>query len=156
MPAAGIADTRGGDRRYPPVAPDLGLGRGHPPEGRDGRLGPELLIESDGGVEHDNRENREGIHVFAQCPRDDPGSNEKPDDEALELAEEDLPGTDPRSLHQLVGAVGRQTPGRFLRRKSLGGRPELRQHRDRGPEVPASLLRGVDSNAGRGHAFAPD
>ena len=53
-------DSRGGNRSDLPVAPHLGLGRGHLLERRDGFLRAELLVEADDGVEDDDGEDGDG------------------------------------------------------------------------------------------------
>ena len=55
-------DARGGNRSDLPVAPHLGLGRGHLLERRDGLLGLEFLVEADDGVEDDDGEDGDGVH----------------------------------------------------------------------------------------------
>jgi len=82
-------DACGRNRSDLPVAAHLGLGRGHLLESRDGLLGVELLVEADDRVEDDNREDGDGIDRFAQQAGDYSRGDEDPDDEALELPEED-------------------------------------------------------------------
>ena len=83
IPEAGIEVTC-------PSRRTLACGRGHLLERRDGLLRVELLVEADDGVEDDDGEDGDGIHHFAQHAGDDTGRDENPDDEALELAEENL------------------------------------------------------------------
>ena len=111
-------DSRGRNRSDLPVAPHLGLGRGHLLERRDGLLRVELLVEADDGVEDDDGEDGDGVHHFAQHAGDDTGRDENPDDEALELAEENLQRADALAFLQFVRAVSREALCCFLRRQS--------------------------------------
>ena len=133
-------DCRGRNRSDLPVASHLGLRRGHLLERRDGFLRVELLIEADDGVEDDDGEDGDGVHHFAQHAGDDAGGDENPDDEALELAEENPQRADALAFLQFVRAVSREALRRFLRRKSGCRGAELRQHFLGGPVVPESSL----------------
>ena len=145
-------DSRGRNRSDLPIASHLGLGRGQLLERRDGLLRVELLVEADDGVEDDDGEDGDGVHHFAQHAGDDTGRDENPDDEALELAEENLQRADALAFLQLVRAIGREALRRFLRRESGRCGTELGQHLLGRLAVPglASWLCG--DGGCRGHA----
>jgi len=75
------------------------------------------------------REDGDAVHYFTEETGDDTGGDENPDDEALELAEENLQRTDTLAFLQLVRAVDREPLRRFLRRESLrsAGKPNPRR-----------------------------
>ena len=73
-------------------------------------------MEADDRVEHDDGEDSDGVHHFAQHAGDDARDNENPDNEALELAQENLERADTFAFFQLVRAVGREALRCFLRR----------------------------------------
>ena len=126
------------------VAPHLGLGRGQLPERRDGLLGLEFLIEADERVEDDDSEDGDTVDYFTEEAGDDTGGDENPDDEALELAEENLPRTDALAFFQLVRSLGGEASGGFRCRQSGRCGAEMGQRLLRSTVVPgyAFLLFG--------------
>ena len=148
-------DSRGRNRSDLPVASHLGLRRGHLFERRDGLLRVELLVEADDGVEDDDGEDGDGIHHFAQHAGDDAGHDENPDDEALELAEENLQRADALAFFQLVRAVGREALCCFRCRKSGRCGAELCQHFLGRLAVPGFSFWLCGDGGCCGHAMAP-
>ena len=118
-------DVCSGNRSDLAVAPYLGLGRGHALERRDRFLGLELLDKADDRVEDDDGEDGEGIHQLTEQPGDGGRGNQNPDDQALELAQEELKWRDLPAFFQGVGAIGREPLFRFRGREpgSGGGHP---------------------------------
>jgi hypothetical protein len=78
--------------------------RGHPLEHRDGFLSIVLLKEADDGVEDDDGEDGAGVHHLAQRTGDEPGRNEYPDNDTLELTQKI--SCSPRSLQCAMKPAG--------------------------------------------------
>ena len=135
-------DSGGGNRSDLPVAPHRGLGRGQLLERRDGLLGLEFLVEADDRVEDDNGEDGDAVHHFTEEAGDDTGGDENPDDEALELAEENLERADGFAFLQFVRAVDREPLRRFLRRETIRSGSQLGQHLLSRLAVPGFARRG--------------
>ena len=100
------------------VTPHLGARRGHFAQRGDGFLGIEFLIKSDDRIEHNDGENSDGIHDFAQGAAENPRRDENPNDQALELPEEDGQRADGLGLLEFIWAALRQTARGFFRRQS--------------------------------------
>lgn len=60
-----------------------------------------------------------GVPRVAQHAGDDPVRDENPDEEALELAEENLARADALAFFELIPTVGRELLRRFLSRESI-------------------------------------
>jgi hypothetical protein len=81
----------------------------------------ELLAETADGIEDKNGEDGIGIHEVAQHGGERTGSDENPNNEALELAEKDPQWTDALALFEFVRSVDLEAFRRIVRRQS-GGR----------------------------------
>lgn len=68
--------------------------------------------------EDDDRKDDDRVHGVAQGAGDDTSRDENPEEEAFELAQENLQRADARAFGQLVWAVGREACGRVRRRES--------------------------------------
>ncbi len=82
----------------------------------NGLLGTILLVKADHSVQDNNGKDGDGIHRFAQHPGDNPGHNQNPDNETLELPDENLYRADVLALLQFIRAIRREALGGCLRR----------------------------------------
>jgi len=101
-------DARRRNQRDVAVASYLRLRSGHLLERRDRLLGVVLLVKADDGVEDDDREDGDRVDGVAQDAGDDTSRDQNPDEEALELAQENRQRANVCALRQLVWAVGRE------------------------------------------------
>ena len=69
-------------------------------------FGPVFLGETEDGVEDDDGQDGQGVHPLLEEARDEGGADEDPDDQPLELVEEDGQGTAAFFLLKLVGTQG--------------------------------------------------
>jgi hypothetical protein len=81
-------------------------------------------VETNDGVEHDDGENGDRIDHLTERATNDACADEYPNDEVLELAEKDRPGTDRLGLTQFVSAVFGQALCRFRSGKPAAGDPK--------------------------------
>ena len=75
------------------VADDLGVGRGHLLESRQGRFGLGLLDHPDDGVQDDDDHDGDRIHDFAQKQGNHGGHDQDDDQKVVELGEKQLEET---------------------------------------------------------------
>ncbi len=97
-----------------PAADHLGHRAGKLFQCGQGLLGAVFLDEPQHGVDDDDGDDGQGVDPFLQEAGDDRRGDEDPDDEVLELAEEDGPRADAFFLLELVGAVFLQAAGGFV------------------------------------------
>ena len=109
------------------VAAHLGEWRGHLFEGGDGLLGIELLIESNGGVEHHDGKDGDGIQSLAEQCGDHASPDQQPNDETFELAEKHPQRSDARAFLQLIRPIRRQAIRRLFAGKPGLSRPKFGQ-----------------------------
>ena len=114
-------EVTGRDLQDVSVAPHLDVWDGEFLQCGDRLFGPELLIEAKHGVEHDNREDRDGVFVVTHGNRNHRRHDEDHDHRRGQL----FPGDGPRAPHatfdQLVWSIDGQS-SRSVRR----GQPSFR------------------------------
>ena len=110
------------------IASHLCLGCSHLFERRDGFFRVELLVETDDGIQNNNGDDGGGIYQIAQQGGECTGSDQNPDNEALELAEKDTQRTDALALFELVRPVNTEALCGIVCRQSGGGGTKLCQY----------------------------
>ena len=85
-------------------------------------LGAILLDEAEDRVEHDDREDRDGIFDIADQRRDDRGDDQDQHQRAGELLQDDAPRRSAAALHKLIRSVAAQPSNGLVGAQSLVGR----------------------------------
>ena len=88
----------------------------------------ELLVEADDGIQNNNSDDGGGIYQIAQQGGECTGSDQNPDNEALELTEKDTQRTDALALFEFVRPVNPEALRGIGCRQSCGGRTKLYQY----------------------------
>ena len=84
-------------------------------------LGAILLDEAEDRVEHDDREDRDGVFDIADQRGDDRGDDQDQHQRAGELLEDDPPRRSAAALHEFIRPVAAKPRSRFGGAQALGG-----------------------------------